>query len=107
MENNYSDFKVKTINTLIRQSARWALAAQQDQSPIIALLHANYAAGYLWALKDIATDTEIAQIGGVDPLKFRNQVIAIQDRCTKRVSKICPKFIGKLDHALLRIAGDL
>ena len=107
MDTYYSDFKVKTIRTLIRQSARWALAAQQDESPIIALLHANYAAGYLWALQDIANDIEMSQIGGIDPLKFRNQIIAIQDKCTKKVSKICPKFIGKLDHSLLRIAGDL
>ena len=42
----------KNINTLIRQAARWSVAAQQDESPIIALLHANYGAGYLWALKD-------------------------------------------------------
>ena len=40
-------YKVRTIRTLLRQSARWALASQQDKSPLIALLHANYGAGYL------------------------------------------------------------
>jgi hypothetical protein len=51
MDTYYSDFKVKTIRTLIRQSARWALAAQQDESPIIALLHANYVLKQNRALK--------------------------------------------------------
>ena len=51
--------KKSHIETLIRQASRWSVAAQQDDSPIIALLHANYGAGYLWALKDIATDQEI------------------------------------------------
>ena len=46
----------KAIEKLVRQSARYAVAAQQDESPVIAILHANYAAAYLYALKEFATD---------------------------------------------------
>lgn len=38
---------------LIRQVARWSTAGKQDKNSMIAVLHANYGAGYLWALKDI------------------------------------------------------
>ena len=36
---------------LVRQAARWSTAAKQDKNSMIAVLHANYGAGYLWALK--------------------------------------------------------
>ena len=48
----------KSIETLYRQSARWAVASDQDDNDIIRLLHANYAAGYLWAIKDIVSTEE-------------------------------------------------
>ena len=38
---------VENIQKLTRQAARWSTAAAQDESPLIAVLHANYAAGYL------------------------------------------------------------
>ena len=50
---------VENIQKLTRQAARWSTAAAQDDSPLIAVLHANYGAGYLWALKDIATAKQI------------------------------------------------
>ena len=103
-ENN---FKIKTIKTLLRQCSRWALAAEQDISPIIALLHANYAAGYLWALKDIDTDEEIKNVVEIDIIKFKKKITDIQDKCTRRVTKACPRFAGNLDKYLLQIAGDL
>ena len=35
------------IQIMVRQAARWSTAADQDESPMIAVLHANYGAGYL------------------------------------------------------------
>tara|TARA_B100000700_G_C14455009_1_gene583411 strand:- start:120 stop:491 length:372 start_codon:yes stop_codon:yes gene_type:complete len=103
--------KIKTnktyIETLIRQASRWSVAAQQDESPIIALLHANYGAGYLWALKDIATDQEIFENTGLDIIKFKKKIIDVQDAATKRVSRACPEFIGDVDKYLLSLGGDL
>ena len=104
--------KLNTVNhnaikSLVRQAARWSVAAKQDKSPIISLLHANYGAGYLWALKDIATDQEIEQVANINILDFTKKITDIQDEATKRVSKGCPNFIGNMDPELLKIAGDL
>nr|QBK89293.1 MAG: uncharacterized protein LCMiAC02_03880 [Mimivirus LCMiAC02] len=33
------------LRILTRQSARWSIAASQDKSPLIAVLHANYGQG--------------------------------------------------------------
>ena len=97
--------KSQEINILIRQAARWS-AADQDESPIIALLHANYGAGFLWALKDIATDQEIYNSSGIDVLKFKKTITDIQDKATKRVTKACPKFTGNINNFLLELGGD-
>ena len=94
------------IPKLVRQTARWATAAQQDTSPLIALLHANYATGYLWALKDIATDTQINRQAGIDLQKFEQHILNVQDATTKKVLKACPEFAGEVDLYLSTIAGE-
>ena len=96
------------IRTLVRQTARWSVAATQDESPLIALLHANYGAGYLWALLDIASENEVqeAMNGEIDMDQFKKKVLDIQNAATKKVSAVCPKFYGGLDPYLLELGGD-
>jgi hypothetical protein len=111
-KNNKNKTKIskrdkENIKTLLRQCARWAAAAEQDKSPIINLLHANYGAGFLWALKDIYTGTEIEQASNINLLEFEKKIINIQDKSTKLVSKSCPEFYKDLDQYLLKIGGDL
>lgn len=40
------------IKKLVRQTARWAIAADQDNNGYIANLHATYAMGYLMATRE-------------------------------------------------------
>ena len=99
--------KDKMIKTLLRQSARWSTAAEQDENAMIAVLHANYGAGYLWALKDIATEKSIKKATGVNIHMFEKKIIGIQDKATKKVSGLCPQFYSKLNTELLVLGGDL
>ena len=101
-----STSKNQTLKTLLRQSSRWSLAAQQDKNPLIAVLHANYGAAYLWALKDIATSQEIESATGIDTMKFEQKIKHIQDEKTKNMVKLCPEFSGKTDEYLAAIAGE-
>jgi hypothetical protein len=101
----------KHVRILLRTSARYAIAASQDNNVAVAVLHANYAAGYLWALSDIATTSEIESISGINWKQFRNAIIDIQDMATKRLSKACPNYInlsknGNIQY-LARVAGDV
>lgn len=98
--------KGRIINNILRQSSRWAVASQQDLSPLIRLLHANYAAGYLWALRDTFTDSEIEEYSGIDIIEYRDKIISIQDSSTRAVTAKCPEFIGDGDESLFKIAGD-
>ena len=100
-------FKVKAVKTLLRQSARYTAAAEQDKNPLIALLHSNYGAAYLFALRDIASDNDIKAIMNVDIHKFAKKVTDIQDKSSKKVSATCPNMAGNVDKYLLKIAGDL
>jgi hypothetical protein len=95
-----------TIEKLIRQSARFATAAQQDESPLVSVLHANYSAGYLWALKDIATPKQIHNATGVDIKKFEEHISNVQDMVTKKTLKKCPEFAGDVDLYLATIGGE-
>lgn len=93
------------IKTLLRQSARWTMASNQDRDPIIALQHANFGTGYLSALREIATDKEIETVSGVNISKFRNEIIKEQDAITKHVMKLCPKTGPKVQ--LSNVKGEL
>lgn len=86
------DFE-NTIKIMYRQSARWAAAAIQDESTIIKVLHANYAAGYLWALKDIVSTSDFERITGQDFLEFENEIVKIQDSSTKKLVETCQPLL--------------
>jgi|TARA_B110000977_G_scaffold186091_1_gene251614 hypothetical protein len=96
----------KSIEKLVRQSARYATAAQQDSSPVIAVLHANYAAAYLYALKDIANESQIHNATGIDVKKFKEHVTNVQDMVTRKTSEKCPEFVGDVDIYLAQIGGE-
>ena len=92
------------IKKLLKQSAKWSVAAQQDESPISAMLHANLASGYLWALKDISNEKEILRVARVHLHEFEDHVTRIQSEVTKKVLEKCPEFQGHIDLYLNHIA---
>ena len=95
------------IKTLVRQTSRWSAAALQDKSPLIAVLHANYGAGYLWALKDVATADQIKRVTNIDLLKFEKEITSIQDKVTKNAIHVCPEYNPTNNVYLSKIAGEM
>ena len=104
-----STIQTESLNTLIRGCARWAIASKQDTSPLISLLHANYAAGYLWAIKDIYTGEEIYKLTGMNIINFQNEITSLQDNATRKVTNRCPMFAKELleNKDLLHLAGNV
>lgn len=82
---------VQRINKLIRQTSRWAVAAEQDTNPYIANLHATYSLGYLMALREIYSDDIIKKLVGVDVRKLETEVTRIMDDAVKQLSMVCPE----------------
>ena len=107
-QNPKTNFKHKyhnAIKTLVRQAARWTTASLQDENAMIAVLHANYGAGYLWALQDIAESSEIEKTARINFQKFRNSIVSAQDIATKKMVQMCPDF-GPTPSYLTKIAGE-
>ena len=94
-----------SIRVLVRQASRWSTAARQDQNPLIALLHANYGAAYLWALKDIATDKDIERVTGIDVIRFAKEITEEQDRANKKIIRLCPQIAPERTY-LAKLGGE-
>lgn len=92
----------KQIRILYRQTARYAVASLQDDSPVIKSLHANYAMGYLMALKDLATTEQFSRATGDNILSFERKIASIQDASTVNLVGDCPDLIPDVDPGLLR-----
>jgi hypothetical protein len=105
IQNNDNHIFQEKIKTLVRQAARWSTAAKQDENTMVAILHANYGAGYLWALKDIASDSQIVSATGINLDKFIKEIIKIQDMVTMKMSKICPDYSPESTY-LTKIGGE-
>jgi len=103
---NARRYRNKQIDTLIRKSAKYATTAQQDASPLVATVHANTAAGYLYALRDISSTEDIHGATGIDFKKFQQHILAVQDMVTKKTLEACPSFRGEIDLYLSTIGGS-
>lgn len=105
ISNSAKRVKRNIIEKLSRQAARWSTAADQDKTPMIAVLHATYGAGYLWALKDIASNREIEEVTGIKTDKFEKEITDILDKKTKEMIKLCPEY-GPEKSLLSFIGGE-
>ena len=106
IKDNTTEFLHKKIKIFIKQATGWSLSATQDKTPIIAVLHANYGAGYLWALKRLATAQQIKNATGIDILEFEKEIVKIQDEVTMKVVKACPNFAPNKKSYLSKIAKE-
>lgn len=97
------DITDRNVQALVRQTARWTVASQQDTSPMIALLHANYAAGYLQALELIATEQKINQF--IPLHELRKKVYGTQDKAARQMVASCPYYLGKNIDKELALMG--
>ena len=89
----------------MRQASRWSTAARQDNTLMIKVLHACYGAGYLWALKDIASNDEIEKHANIDMFKFENEVTSTMDNAQMQLAVTCNKYPPKKSY-LTTIAGE-
>lgn len=94
------------IKTLVRQATRYSNASLQDKTPLISVLHANYGAGYWFALNDVFTTDQIQKVIHSDPLIIRDKITNIQDNATKKLVNACPNVTNGIDIQLSKLAGE-
>jgi hypothetical protein len=105
MQNRSRGVKA-SIDKLVKQSAKYAITAQQDASPVMSVRHGNYAAAYVHAMGDIATDTQIHNATGIDVKKFREHIFNVQEMTTKKTIDKFPDFAGQSDIYLSEIINN-
>ncbi|MGH7376322.1 MAG: hypothetical protein ACREKK_02730 [Candidatus Methylomirabilales bacterium] len=71
------------IRIQVRQVKRWLLAARQDRDAGIRFLHASYAAGNLDILRQVASDQQIREASGENPVALLTEASAIQDEAQR------------------------
>ena len=97
--------KTKTIDILMKKSAKYATIAQQDGSPMHSVVHANHAMAFLAAAQEVAgSDGEIRDVTGIDTTVFKDRVLGVQNEVTQKTLEKCPQFKGDLDLYLSAIA---
>ena len=101
------DKRKEMLKILLRQNARWSKAAEQDLNSLVAVLHANYGAGFLWAIQSVFDQDELDEVLGSKAARkeFEKRVVEIQDKATKKAVDECPQFGGAVDF-LSKIAGE-
>jgi hypothetical protein len=103
MMQNRSRGTKSSIEKMVKQAAQYAITAQQDVSPVMSVRHANYAVAHLYALGNIATDTQIHNATGIDVKKFREHITNVQEMTTKKTVDKFPDFAGQVDMYLSEI----
>lgn len=93
------------VDSMIKKCASFALQAQQDQSPVQALLHANYASAYLDALKTVSSERQIQQVGAIKLGQFEEHILNVQKSVTDKILTKVPEFAGDVDLYLQTIAN--
>lgn len=84
--------KAECVQALWRQSSRYHLASLQDRDPLIAARHNGYAVALIDAVRDLATEDEVKQITGGSLLKFRQEIIGMQDKLEGKLFEIAKKI---------------
>jgi len=75
---------------LLKQAARWAAAAEQDTSLLLAIMHANYAAAYLTVMKEMYDiHTLDSACGAVSFSQLEQNVMDIQNKIQGNISETC------------------
>lgn len=77
----------RAVERLVAQAARWAVAAKQDEAPLVALMHANYGAGYLWGARDLAV------VWPPEYQRLEAEIVGIQRAATMRALRECPALL--------------
>lgn len=89
------------------QAARWSVAANQDNNPFIANLHANYGVGYVMSLRSIGTDKEIKRATGIDIQKLEKSATNAQRIAAQKLFIACPQIIPMEDPYLVQLSQSL
>lgn len=81
---------------LLNKSLKWRKIAAQDSQPFLKLQHLIFSSAYISAARQIAKDSELEKIMGIDLLKLRKSNEEQTQKTIDNLNTKCPKLRGKL-----------
>lgn len=81
------------LAALIRQGLRYYVAARQDQNPVIAHLHANYAVTYLEIARHGATTARVQRVAGIQIDRALQDAKRVQDDVQRTLLRFHPVML--------------
>ena len=94
-----------SLSSLMRQSARYSVLADQDSNALISMLHATYSLAYVNAARKLASDRTLRRLTRIDAGELANAADAKQQRALAHINQGCPDIAVHSDQ--LRLAGWL
>ena len=91
---------------LIKKAASLSVISTQNTDPVSSVQKANYAIGYLDALRDIMSDSEIKNLVNIDLNKFTAELVKIQNNNIMNMTNKCPSLSTDKKY-LLDIVSNL
>lgn len=92
-QTSHTKKNLPLVQRLIREASRWGTSSAQDSSPLVSLMHANYALAYARAARELMSETEIARMLRIDLSELIHYLTAQQEKAVQKCSRVCPELI--------------
>ena len=79
-----------TTKALIQEAAQWSTVAQQDNNPLLALVHATYATAYLNVARRMSSDADIEGLASIHVAEFSKALNSSQQASMRALLAQCP-----------------
>jgi len=80
----------RALKDLIKSSQQWAARSEQDGSPLVSLMNANYAMAYFNVARSIGSDQDIYAHTHANVDSLIQDIETTQKRAVEKVTKVCP-----------------
>ena len=97
-----------TLELLATEAARWAVTSRSNTNPLIALMQANYAVGYLNVAQKLGgSDEAISNATGRDAAAFYREALALQAQAIQRTTALAPSLAPPANGVAATLTGWL
>lgn len=86
----YSRGFMQQVENLVNQATKWHLTAKQDQNPMVAMMHADFALAYITAARKLLPDHDIERITSVKVAELQTFLESDQQQAMERILYTCP-----------------
>lgn len=88
--DSFSSDHIACAKAMVAQAIEWHHHSQQDDNPLFAARHADYAIAYMNAARRLVPDETLQKVTSVDVFETMVALEAHQQKHTRRLQRACP-----------------